>query len=406
MQPPHTHRTPQLTIDIHAASLHIARPSMDSGYASSMASSRAPAEWQLSRMYENWKIADAATQRLLVDLRALSECEDQLREATKRRNAEKNAKQCVLSITPGRRGAPSAADRASNPSTHPSAQKHHLPPSAELISCVSVCVTQIAATQPAAERLDGCFDELRRILDDGRPASWRSSGSSSSGSSGFSYVETYRRARRTVATRDEAYAASKSTTKALQRARIAIQSSHSHYREAMNLLDAVCSPNKSRWEAFVGDEQSRQETYREAAKYAEKAQICYNECIRALQPHWDLLQREELEACEDLKEAGLLQALQLYTLMYGGKVLAMGITQQVQIMVHKQEAVFQRLTSIAVWVQNCTRHCETVELETRARRDAARRELVALWVRADEDSETFSLVAPGEHAHVFQPTLR
>ena len=48
----------------------------------------------------------------------------------------------------------------------------------------------------------------------------------------------------------------------MQRARIAIQSAHSHYREAMNLLDAVCSPNKSRWEAFVGDEQSRQETYR------------------------------------------------------------------------------------------------------------------------------------------------
>ena len=75
-------------------------------------------------------------------------------------------------------------------------------------------------------------------------------------------------------------------------------------------------------------------------------------------------------------------------------------------MVHKQEAVFQRLTSIAVWVQDCTRHCETVELETRARRDAARRELVALWVRADADSETFSLVAPDEHAHVFQPPLR
>ena len=74
---------------------------MDSGYASSMSSSRAPAEWQLSRMYEDWKIADAASQRLLVDLRALTECEEQLREATKRRNAEKSAKKCVFSLPPG-----------------------------------------------------------------------------------------------------------------------------------------------------------------------------------------------------------------------------------------------------------------------------------------------------------------
>ncbi|KAH9884647.1 hypothetical protein C8Q73DRAFT_796163 [Cubamyces lactineus] len=386
---------------------------MDSGYASSMSSSRAPAEWQLSRMYENWKIADAATQRLLVDLRALAECEDQLRGAMKRRNAEKSAKdssgkrrQNSLFGVLRKKSSTVFPNSSSTPSTSAPAQAPDtsLPSVEELQARLYELQTRIAAMRPAAERLDGCFDELRRILDDGRPASWRSS--DSSGSSGFSYVETYRKVRRTVATRDEAYAASKSTTKAMQRARIAIQSAHSHYREAMNLLDAVCSPNKSRWEAFVGDEQSRQETYREAAKFAEKAQICYNECIRALQPHWDLLQREELEACEDLKEAGLLQALQLYTLMYGGKVLAMGITQQVQTMIHKQEAVFQRLTSIAVWVQNCTRHCETVELETRARRDAARRELVALWVRADSDSETFSLGAPGEHAHVFQPSSR
>ena len=32
----------------------------------------------------------------------------------------------------------------------------------------------------------------------------------------------------------------------------------------MELLDAVCSPKKSKWEAIVGDEQSRQETYRGA----------------------------------------------------------------------------------------------------------------------------------------------
>ena len=65
----------------------------------------------------------------------------------------------------------------------------------------------------------------------------------------------------------------------------------------------------------------------EAAEWAKKAQICFNECVRALQPHWVLLKRDELEACEDLQNTGLLQAVQLYKLMYGGKVLAMGITR-------------------------------------------------------------------------------
>ena len=55
---------------------------------------------------------------------------------------------------------------------------------------------------------------------------------------------------------------SKATTEALKHACNAIQSAHHHDSKAMDLLDAVCSPKKSRWEAIVGDEQSRQETYR------------------------------------------------------------------------------------------------------------------------------------------------
>ena len=55
---------------------------------------------------------------------------------------------------------------------------------------------------------------------------------------------------------------SKAMTKAMQHACIAIQSAHHHYRQAMDLVDAVCSPKKNRWEAVMGDEQSRQETYR------------------------------------------------------------------------------------------------------------------------------------------------
>ena len=67
--------------------------------------------------------------------------------------------------------------------------------------------------------------------------------------------------------------------------------------------------------------------YTEAAEWAQKAQICFNECIQSLTPHWGLLKRDELQDGEDLKQTGLLQAVQLYKLMYGGKVLQMGITR-------------------------------------------------------------------------------
>ncbi|CDO76915.1 hypothetical protein BN946_scf184398.g3 [Trametes cinnabarina] len=430
--PPPTRKPSQLALDLTSMSSHLSCPSMDSGYASSMSSMHVPADWMMSRMYENWKIADAAAQRLTADMKAYTECEKQLREAKKKRDQEKKSqgtkrRPTLMPLLFRKKSAPSLAT-SSGPSSSTSESLANTPlPTVEELEArmatlqsrvgarvhgsrsstinhwlteLPVSCAQVDATRSAAERLDSCFDELRRVLDDGRPVSWRSShGSSSSGSS---YAETYRRARKTVATREEAYMSSKSTTKALQRACVAVQSAHHHYSKAMELLDVVCSPKKSKWEAMMGEEQSRQETYREAAKWAEKAQICFNECLRSLQPHWDLLKRDELEACDDLKDAGLLQALQLYNLMYGGKTLAMGITQQVQLMIQKQEAVFARLTNFAVWVQNCTEHCQTVELESRENRDTARRQLVALWVEADGDSETYSLVAPGERSHVFQ----
>ncbi|KAI0370121.1 hypothetical protein BV20DRAFT_1036130 [Pilatotrama ljubarskyi] len=412
MQP--IRRPSQLTLDLSAAHSHLSRPSMDSGYASSMASSvRVPADWMLSRMYETWKIADAAAQRLAVDQRALVECEGQLRETRKKQEAEKKSICCSGPTKRRPTLVPLLFRRRSSPALAPmpgasSSSADVLGTSVEELEArLAAIKSRVDATRSAAERLDSCFDELRRVLDDGRPVSCQSSDSYNSSSGSFgrsSYAESYKKARKTVAAREEAYMSSMSTTKALRRACLAVQSAHHHYMKAMDLLDVVCSPKKSKWEAIVGDEQSRQETYREAAKWAEKAQICFNECLRSLQPHWELLKREEVEMCEDLKETGLLQAVQLYNLMYGGKVLAMGITQQVQIMIQKQDAVFQRLTSFAVWVQNCTKHCETVELETRESRDAARRQLVALWVKTDEDTETYSLAAPGEHSHVFQPS--
>ena len=76
------------------------------------------------------------------------------------------------------------------------------------------------------------------------------------------------------------------------------------------------------------------------------------------------------------------------------------ITEQVQVMVQKQEAIFERLTNFAVWVQNCTQECSMVELDAREKRDAARRHIVELWVKADEANENYSLVAPSMSVHM------
>ena len=78
-------------------------------------------------------------------------------------------------------------------------------------------------------------------------------------------------------------------------------------------------------------------------------------------------------------------------------------TEQQQTVLAKQEAVFERLTHFAVWVQDCTKVCDSVALDARAGRDAARRHLVALWVREDSESERYSLGAPSESSHVFHP---
>ncbi|OCH90520.1 hypothetical protein OBBRIDRAFT_730604, partial [Obba rivulosa] len=178
-------------------------------------------------------------------------------------------------------------------------------------------------------------------------------------------------------------------TISLRRARHAAQSAHLHYRQAMDIVDSVCSPKRGAWGSMFGDEQSREQTYKDAASAAHKSQVCFNECLRALEAHLDLLQEEEVQACRDLQELGLLQAVRLYELMYGGKALAMGITQQSQIMLQKQDAVFARLTTFAVGVQNCTVHCESVERGAKDKRDSARRYLVSLWM-SDGSSPTLS----------------
>lgn len=68
----------------------------------------------------------------------------------------------------------------------------------------------------------------------------------------------------------------------------------------------------------------------EAGSWAERAQVCFNECLRVLTPHLDVLQQTEKDAFEELQTSGLLQAIQMYKLMYGGKALNFGITRECQ----------------------------------------------------------------------------
>ena len=80
-----SHLSSTSSLTRHPPSHHSMESTVDSGYASSSGGWLSPhPDYVLSRSYENWKIADAAAQRLVSDLRALEECKIQLAAATKR----------------------------------------------------------------------------------------------------------------------------------------------------------------------------------------------------------------------------------------------------------------------------------------------------------------------------------
>lgn len=78
-----------LTLDIYAAEGRPRAPSVDSGYATSpsLRSSFGPAFWQL---YEAWKVADDAAQRLPAEIQALEACQSSLCEAKERSGTVRN----------------------------------------------------------------------------------------------------------------------------------------------------------------------------------------------------------------------------------------------------------------------------------------------------------------------------
>ncbi|KAI0962700.1 hypothetical protein AcW1_001465 [Taiwanofungus camphoratus] len=364
---------------------------MHSGYASSSISSKSYRR-ALQDAYNDWKMADDASQRVAGEERTAEECKRDLTNAKKyveQMHAQRSPLRGLRKKKPsflnllGRNKNTSLAHLPIQPV--PSAPIDLIEASVhvdELERRMYVLTKQIEATKTAAAKLDNCFEALRNTLDSGPLPSWRYT---------LGNEDAIARAEKSVAAREEAYNDSLTMTESFKRGRLAAQSAHHHYAQAMDLVDTVCSPKKNTWEAALGDEQSREQTYREAGSWAQKAQVCFNECLRVLEPYQDLLGRDELEDCDELKRAGLLQAVRLYELMYGGKALAFGITQQVQIMLQKQTAVFERLTRLAVGVQNFTTHCETVQQAARNQRDHARRHVVALWMN---DGSAYASLSP------------
>ncbi|EMD32499.1 hypothetical protein CERSUDRAFT_99225 [Gelatoporia subvermispora B] len=279
-----------------------------------------------------WREADDARRRLPEQEQAVAGCKKLLQE---KREMEQNVASSSRSGKTKRK--PSVLNLFKN-SKHsgPSEEIQSVPPQPALtpISVLELqlkeLTEQLESTQQLADFLDARYDALRACLEDGHIPLWHES--DSRGRLG--------QAEKAVANREASYNGilivdaiklirhhqSVEITLSLRRARHAVQSAHLHYRHAMDIVDSVCSPTGSKWGSAFGDEQSREQTYKDAASSAHKAQVCFNECLRALEPHLDLLQEDEVQACRDLQELGLLQAVRLYELMYGGKALAMGIS--------------------------------------------------------------------------------
>ncbi|KAL6304846.1 hypothetical protein BKA93DRAFT_251714 [Sparassis latifolia] len=375
-------------IDVALANGEPLKSPADSGYRSARASSSVNVDVSLDAAYQRWKAADEASRSVeeldhsVEESRAqVKDAKDRLTELETHRKPLKRKKSIMTGILgKSKQNVSQIVDTTSSVDLA-DARSGVQEPERRLAELTA----QLQATKVNAEKLDECFDILKNSLADGPLPSWR-------------YIEgneeAISRAEHSAAKIEATYIDSQKTTDAMLFAQNAVQSSHHHYSHAMFLLEGVCGSHRSKIAAIMADEQSKEMTYKEAAQWAQKAQICFNECLRTLEPFKDFL-GDEAQGCDELVQTGLLQAVQLYNLNYGGKALQFGITTQMQIMLQKQEAVFERLTDFAVAVQNFTKHSESVHREMRHKRDAARRKLVALWMNDISDySSPSSPISP------------
>ncbi|KAF8589065.1 hypothetical protein K439DRAFT_496109 [Ramaria rubella] len=169
----------------------------------------------------------------------------------------------------------------------------------------------------------------------------------------------------------------------LLRARVTVQNAHRYYNIVLKIMDAVRGTVLNT--ALGGfSEMSKNSDYKAAAETSGKAQVCFNETVRVLTPHEEMLPAEVLADFEKLKELELLQASKIYGFMYGWQHSTGGVRQSTETMLQRQEVVFACLTRLAVWVQNIVPVVEAELLTARLSRDRSRQDLVALWTAGME----------------------
>jgi hypothetical protein len=140
----------------------------------------------------------------------------------------------------------------------------------------------------------------------------------------------------------------------LTRACLAVQHAHHYFTQTLKLCDEVRSTGTSR--ALIGamggsdgiNEMTKKIQYGstsllllfcivalnhnnvciDSVKMAAKAQVCLDEMFRVMEPHVHMLPAERMEDYKALKQSGLMQMSKIYNLMWGGTLLADGVSGQ------------------------------------------------------------------------------
>ncbi|KAF8529761.1 hypothetical protein BU17DRAFT_79861 [Hysterangium stoloniferum] len=159
----------------------------------------------------------------------------------------------------------------------------------------------------------------------------------------------------------------------LERARITVQHAHHYYSMTLKKLDDV------RGVAFSWGGAVTKIKYQAAVEIAIKADTCLKETIRVLEPHLSTIPKAVLVDFEELQTMGLLQASEIYTLMYGAERDAPGVSKTIKLLFQDQETAFVSLTRLAIWVQERVPFVAADLRMARAGRDGGRRNLIIAW---------------------------
>ncbi|KIJ48455.1 hypothetical protein M422DRAFT_45388 [Sphaerobolus stellatus SS14] len=119
--------------------------------------------------------------------------------------------------------------------------------------------------------------------------------------------------------------------------------------------------------------------HKAASETAIKAQTCFTESVRVMEPYLEEMSTEIHSDFLKIKELGLLQGQKIFTLIYGWQSKASGVRRSMELVLEWQKTTFACLTRVAVWLQATVPDIEAEVRTSRVVRDAARRRLVSLW---------------------------